>query len=54
MPLNNEDRLALEIKRLYLKKWRAEHKENVKKHNEQYWKRKAVKLLAEQNDEKEM
>ena len=41
---------AAELRRQYYRKWRATHKEAVKRHNRAYWMRKAEKA-AEQRKE---
>lgn len=38
---------ATSERREYYKKWRAEHKEQVKQYNERYWNKKAEKSLQE-------
>jgi len=42
------EQLALDERRLYFKKWREANKDKVKKHNTNYWTRKAEKRLLEQ------
>lgn len=37
-----------EAKAAYQRKWRAEHKENVQRHNRTYWERRIVRKMAEQ------
>ena len=37
-------------KKEYYKKWRENNKEKVKKHNENYWKKRVEKLLKEEQD----
>ena len=36
------EELERQSKREYYKKWRAEHKENVKRHNQNFWRKKAL------------
>ena len=40
--------IAARERREYLKKWRAAHADRVKEHNRQYWRKKAMKKLKEQ------
>lgn len=46
------EELERQSKREYYKKWRAEHKENVKRHNQNFWRKKAL-IAAQQNKEEE-
>ncbi|HHU07387.1 MAG TPA: phosphatase [Clostridiaceae bacterium] len=46
------EQLALEEKREYYRKWRAENKDKIKKYQETYWKRKAEQKLKEQEEGK--
>ncbi len=39
------EKLIKEEKRLYLNNWRKNNKDRVKKHNADYWKRRAEKRL---------
>lgn len=41
------DELAMEERREYFRKWRAANKDKVKKHNADYWKRRAEQKLKE-------
>lgn len=41
---------GLEARRLYYKKWRAEHKASVKLYNKRYWERVGAALAAEQSN----
>ena len=41
------DETIAEERREYFRKWRAANKEKVKKHNADYWRRRAEKKLAE-------
>ena len=45
---NNIEELAREERRAYNRKWRMEHKNQIKQHQENYWKRKALKRLQEE------
>jgi len=45
------EEMAKEERREYHRKWRSEHKEFVKKHQEDYWKRKAAQRLEEKEAE---
>ena len=47
MKINLEE-LARKERNEYFKNWRANNKENVKRHNQNYWIRKAEKKLQEQ------
>ncbi len=38
--------------RAYMKKWRAENKDKVKKHNRSYWQRKAQKKADAETENK--
>jgi hypothetical protein len=38
-----------EAQREYMKKWRAENKDKVKKHQQTYWERKALKKMEDEN-----
>ncbi|MCU5109869.1 hypothetical protein OCA21_29470 [Bacillus cereus] len=40
-----------EAKNLYLRNWRKNNKERVKKYNETYWKRVAKKLNSQEMEE---
>ena len=42
--------IAARERREYLKKWRAAHADRVKEHNRQYWRKKAMKKLKEQEE----
>lgn len=44
----NLEELAKEMRRAYYKKWRDNNKDKVKKQNEKYWMRRAMKLLQEE------
>lgn len=39
------DQLASEERKAYFKKWRAENKDKVKRHNSNYWEKRALKRL---------
>lgn len=41
------DEMARAERREYSRKWRAANKDKVKQHNQNYWIRRAQKLLAE-------
>lgn len=41
------EQLANEERRAYFRKWRAENKDKVKRHNATYWKKRALKKLEE-------
>ena len=42
------DNLAIQERREYQKQWRQKNPDRVKKHTDDYWKRRAEKKLAEQ------
>lgn len=44
---------ALELRREYLRKWRAANKEKVKRYNATYWEKKAEERKKEQDSGKE-
>lgn len=46
----NFEELEKQVKKEYYRKWRAEHKENIKRHNQNYWRKKAL-IAAHQNKE---
>ncbi len=37
------EQMAVEERKAYYKKWRGENKEKVRKHNDTYWKKRALK-----------
>ena len=45
------DILAREERREYYRKWRAEHRESVRKHNQEYWRRRAEQRLLQEKEE---
>lgn len=45
-----DERAAIETRREYQRKWRSEHKENVREHNKRYWLKKA-KQAADRNSD---
>lgn len=45
------EQIAKEEKKAYLQEWRRNNKDKVKKHNANYWKRRAEKKLKEQEAE---
>ena len=48
------DEIAREERLAYFREWRANNKDKVKKHNQNFWKRKAEqRLLAEQGENDE-
>lgn len=47
------EELEKEAKREYYRKWREEHKENVKRHNQTYWHKKAVELNEKRRKNKQ-
>ena len=50
MTISELDDLAREERREYYRKWRAEHKDNVKKHNQNYWRKKAAQKLKKEEE----
>ena len=48
--LSAEERAAVEARREYQRKWRSEHKENVREHNRRYWLKKAHRATEKQSD----
>lgn len=42
------EQLTKEERNAYFREWRAQNREKVKKHNADYWKRKAEKKFKEQ------
>ncbi len=42
------EELAREERKAYFKKWRADNKEKVKEHNANYWKKRVLKKLENQ------
>ena len=47
------DTMALEMRREYLRNWRAANKDKVKRYNAAYWERKAQERKKEQDSGKE-
>jgi len=45
------EELAKEERRAYFRKWRAENKDKVKKHNANYWRRRAEKRFLQKEGE---
>ena len=41
------DEQITSVRRAYFKNWRATHKENVRRHNQTYWRKKAALKAAE-------
>lgn len=41
-----QESAALEQRREYYRRWRAAHKDSVRKYNERYWMRKAAKAAS--------
>ncbi len=48
--LSPEVRAAIEVRREYQRKWRSEHKENVREHNRRYWLKKAKQAADKQEE----
>lgn len=49
--MSNEKISAKELRRLYIKEWRAKNKDRVKRYNEQYWERKAAQMNEQREKE---
>lgn len=49
--LPQEERAAIEIRREYQRKWRSEHKANVREHNKRYWLKKAQEQQNREENE---
>ena len=47
------DNTALELRREYLRKWRAANKEKVRQYNATYWEKKAQERKNQQNTGKD-
>lgn len=45
------EQIAIEERKAYFKKWRSENKEKVKKHNANYWIRRAERKIRNQEKE---
>ena len=45
--------LVAEERKAYFREWRSKNKDKVKKHNEDYWKRRTQKKLSEQAQSEE-
>lgn len=45
------EELAREEKRAYYRRWRAEHPERVKRYNETFWQKRAMRTMKERKDE---
>lgn len=46
--MNTIDEKALELRRAYLREWRARNKDKVRQQTERYWQRKAQKVLEQE------
>ena len=44
--LSVSERAAVEARREYQRKWRAENKEKVREHNKRFWDKKAAEMAA--------
>lgn len=47
------EQLAREERNAYMRKWRSENKDKVRKHNAAYWKRRVEKKSSEQGGDNE-
>lgn len=48
--LSVDERVMIETRRAYQRKWRAENKEKVKEHNRRYWLKKAAERAEIKNN----
>lgn len=46
----SKKKLAAEAKREYMRKWRAENKDRIRKYNETYWLKQAKQLKESSDD----
>lgn len=44
--LSAPERAAVEARRAYQKKWRAQNKDRVQEHNRRFWEKKAAEMAA--------
>ncbi len=44
------ERLVIEERRDYFRKWRAENPEKVKQHNANYWRKRALKRISNEKE----
>lgn len=44
--LSESERAAVEARRAYHRKWKAEHKDRVQEHNRRFWEKKAAEMAA--------
>lgn len=53
MKLINEqlEELAREIQREYLREWRKRNPDKVREYNKRYWRKKALEMLKEQQED---
>ena len=49
MESNTLSETAAEVRKKYFRDWRAKNKDKVKKHNQNYWERKAAELTNQSN-----
>ena len=43
------EEMAIEARREYFRQWRAENKDKVRKHNQNYWRKKAMEKIVNQS-----
>lgn len=48
---NPIDEMVKEERNAYYRRWRAENRDKVRKHNQNYWKKRVLKGLGKQNHE---
>lgn len=48
--LSVDERVMIETRRAYQRKWRAENKDKVKEHNRRYWLKKAAEQAETKNN----
>lgn len=44
--LSESERAAVEARRAYHRKWKAEHKDRVQEHNRRFWEKKAAEMAG--------
>lgn len=50
--LSESERAAVEARRAYHRKWKAEHKDRVQEHNSRFWAKKAAEMAAASTEAK--
>lgn len=51
--LKSVEEIAREERLAYFRKWRANNKDKVKKHNATYWEKRAKRIIAEREAKKD-